>query len=104
MGYEGEIGHCRGCEQSIEERDELRAQVDKLTDKLAALKNNLLHERKEKAKVDAELREMLRTSKVTDLTVRVSKKSIGSQARNAGASPLEISLKVSASAIHHWFY
>lgn len=90
-----------------EERDELRAQVDKLTDTLAALKNDLLRERKEKAKVDAELREMLRTPKVTDLTVRMSKNSIGLQAKNAGASPLEpleTSLKVSASATHHWFY
>ena len=87
-----------------EERNELRAQVDKLTDKLAALKNDLLRERKEKAKVDAELREMLRTPKVTDLTVRMSKASTSSQAKNAGASPLETSLKVGASAIYHWLY
>ena len=87
-----------------EERDELRAQVDKLTDMLATLKNDLLRERKEKAKVDAELREMLRTPKVTDLTVRMSKNSIGSQAKNVGALSLETGLKVSASAICHWFY
>ncbi len=87
-----------------EERNELRAQVDKLTDMLAALKNDLLRERKEKAKVDAELREMLMTPKVTDLTVRISKTSTTSQAKNAGASPLETCLNVSASAIQHWFY
>jgi hypothetical protein len=71
---------------------------------LSALKSDLLHERKEKAKVDAELREMLRTPKVTDLTVRMSKTSTGSQATNVEASPLETGLKVGASTVHHCCY
>ena len=87
-----------------EERDELRARVDKLNDILSALKNDLLRERKEKAKVDAELREMLRTPKVTDLTVRMSKTSTDSQATNVGASSLEASVEVGASVVHHWLY
>jgi len=87
-----------------EERDELRAQVDKLTDMLSALKSDLLRERKERAKVDAELREMLRTPKVTDLTVWMSKTSTDSQATNVGTLPLKTGLKVGASTIHHLCY
>lgn len=87
-----------------EERDELRAQVDKLTDMLSALKNDLMREKKEKAKVDAELREMLRTPKVTDLTARMSKPSTNSQATNVGVLPLEPGLKVGASTVHPWCY
>ena len=87
-----------------EERDELRAQVKKLNSMLSALKNDLLCERKEKAKAEAELKEMLRTPKVTDLTVRTSKTSINSQATNVEASPLDTSFKVGACAVHHWLY
>lgn len=87
-----------------EERDELRAQVYKLADMLSALKNDLIREKKEKAKVDAELREMLRTPKVTDLTARMSKPSTNSQATNVGVLPLETGLKVGASTIHPCCY
>jgi hypothetical protein len=83
-----------------EERDELRAQVKRFNDMLSALKNDLLREKREKAKIEAELREILSTPKVTDLTVRVSKTSIDSQAMDVKASPLDTKLKVSASALH----
>ena len=86
-----------------EERDELRAQVEKLNDMFSALKNDLLRERKEKAKIDAELREMLRTPKITDLTTRVSKTLTDSQVTNVESSLLNTGLKVGTSTVHHWF-
>ena len=86
-----------------DERDELRAQVKKLNDMLSTLKNDLLHERKEKAKVEAELREVLRTPKITDLMVGMSKTSTDSQATNVEASHLDTSFKVGAFVVHHRF-
>ena len=82
-----------------EEREELRAQVKKLNDILSALKDDLLRERKEKAKVEAELREVLRTPKITDLMVGTSKTSTDLQATNVEASPLDTSFKVGAFVV-----
>lgn len=79
-----------------EERDELRTQVKKLNDMLSALKNDLLRERKETAKLEAELREVLRTPKISDLMVGMPKTSTNLQATNVEAPPLDTSFKVGA--------